>query len=87
MTKEDLVKKLSEETDLSQKDCLSVVNGLVEVIKKETKKGEEVKITGFGKFYKTSLKSRNCRNPKTGKTVKSKARDFLRFKGSKVIFE
>ena len=63
-------------------ECLSV---LLEEITKSLSRGEEVVLTGFGKFKVAQRKEREGRNPKTGQTLKIAAKKAPVFKAGSVL--
>ena len=82
MTKRDLVKAIAETTGFTQKDVLTVVDGVFETIA-STVKNDEVSITGFGKFVTSERSERMMRNPATGEQVKVPAKKSIKFKPAK----
>lgn len=70
MTKRELLKKLSENTELSQKAVNEVLEALVRTITIETRnKGNVVRIAGLGTFYRKSAASRRGFNPLLKKKI------------------
>lgn len=65
MNKNELIKALSEKSDLSQKDCNLCVNALLEVFKDSLLRGEPILLNGFGKFFAKFKPQRKGINPKT----------------------
>ncbi|HDR17111.1 MAG TPA: integration host factor subunit alpha [Desulfobacteraceae bacterium] len=59
-----------------------IVESLLELIKSALARGEEVRITGFGKFYVRYKWARKGRNPATGETMMLKPRRVVLFKPS-----
>ena len=53
MNKTQLVEAVAKEARLSKSDAASAVNALVDTVQKSLKKGDDVSITGFGKFSVT----------------------------------
>ncbi len=70
MNKQELIEKLATETKLSKTQCETVLNSTFDNIRKAVKKGDDVKLVGFGTFTKTKRKARIGRNPQTGKEIK-----------------
>ena len=87
MHKTDIVKALAEKTGSSQKMCGECVDGLLELITKSLKKGEDVVFVGFGSFKKTKTKARKGRNPQTGKEITIKASNRVKFSAGKALKE
>lgn len=70
MNKGELVSKISEDLDMTQKQVDEVVTALLEEIKGQVAKGEKITLTGFGTFQKRDRKGRTGRNPRTGEEIK-----------------
>jgi DNA-binding protein HU-beta len=85
MHKGDLVKALALKTGLTQKDSEAAVNGMMELMTKALKKGEDVTLIGFGSFKKVQTKARMGRNPQTGKEIKIKASNRIKFSVGKAL--
>ena len=53
MNKNDLVAAVAADTDLSKADAAKAVDSVVLMITKALKKGDEVRLVGFGTFFAT----------------------------------
>ena len=85
MTKEDIIQAIVKKNGVSKTqagDCLTV---LLDEITKSLSRGEEVVLTGFGKFKVAQRKEREGRNPKTGQTLKIAAKKAPVFKAGSVL--
>ena len=87
MTKKEIVMKINEEIGIPKKDCIRIVESLFDIIKDDLDKGNDVMISGFGKWTVNAKNARNGRNPKTGKAMIIAARKVVTFKPSKVLRE
>lgn len=85
MNKNDLVKVISDKVGYTQKDCGDVVNELFNVIVETLKAGDEVVITGFGKFAVKARPAKTGTNPKTGEKIKIPASKAPVFKAGKAF--
>jgi len=83
MNKAELIEKVSKETNLTKNDVEKSLNSITDVVKKTLKKGEYVKLVGFGTFSKSKRKARTGRNPQTGAEIKIPACSVPRFKPGK----
>lgn len=83
MNKAELIERVSKETNLSKTDVEKSLNCITDSIKKSIKKGEEVKLVGFGTFSKSKRKARTGRNPQTGAEIKIAACSVPKFKPGK----
>lgn len=70
MNKSELIDLISTETKMTKAQTERMLDATLEVIKKTVKKGDEVKLVGFGTFTKAKRKARMGRNPQTGKSIK-----------------
>lgn len=70
MNKHQLIEKIAEDTSCSKTQVENILNCCFDNIKKTVKKGDDVKLVGFGTFTKTKRKARTGRNPQTGKAIK-----------------
>ncbi|MBU6281811.1 HU family DNA-binding protein, partial [bacterium] len=85
MTKSELLGKLAAEADLSKKQVEAVLTALVDVAQKSIKKGDPVKLPGFGILRLRKMKARMGRNPQTGEAIKIPARKKVGFTVSKAF--
>lgn len=74
LTKADLTEHLFDELGLNKREAKEIVEQMFESIKESLEKGEQVKISGFGKFELKDKEARPGRNPKTGEDVSISAR-------------
>ena len=66
LTKNDLVKALAKENGYPVNQTIEIVETMLETIKSKLASGEDVLISGFGKFCVKHKKERKGRNPATG---------------------
>jgi len=66
LTKVDIVESIAEQNGFPKNKSSEVVETLLEIIKKSLESGEDVLISGFGKFCVKKKKERRGRNPVTG---------------------
>jgi DNA-binding protein HU-beta len=83
MNKNELVAKVAEETRLTKADCQRVIEATLEAAKKSVKKGDEVRLIGFGTFIRARRNARKGRNPQTGETITIKSQWVARFRPGK----
>jgi len=82
MTKKDLIENVRFAGNLQRKEAEEVVESVLDIMKETLVAGEEVKVSGFGKFVVHQKHDRNGRNPQTGEPLTITARKFLTFKPS-----
>lgn len=80
MNKADFIAVVAEKGDITKKAAGEAVNLVLDTIVDTLKKGEEVAITGFGKFSVVDVPEKEARNPKTGDTVIVAAHKAPKFK-------
>jgi integration host factor subunit alpha len=79
LTKDDIVEAVVEETGLPKSQSVELVETLLELIKKTLGSGEDVLVSGFGKFSVRAKKGRNGRNPYTGEGLIIEPRRVVTF--------
>ena len=82
LTKADLIDSINENLSLPRHECSRLVESLLEIIKKALESGEDVLISGFGKFCVKDKRKRRGRNPATGEDLMLEARRVVTFKWS-----
>ena len=80
MNKTELIEKVARLTDSKKTDTECFLDATIETIRKSVKKGDEVKLVGFGTFTKQKRKARKGRNPQTGKEIKIPAAWYPKFR-------
>ncbi len=70
MNKQQLIEKIATEAKMTKAQTEVLLNCAFDNIKKAVKKGDDVKLVGFGTFTKAKRKARIGRNPQTGKAIK-----------------
>jgi DNA-binding protein HU-beta len=81
----ELIDAVAEANDISKAKAKEVINSIVASIVEAAKRGDEVAITGFGRFAVKERPAREGRNPRTGETLKIPASKSLAFKMSKPV--
>ena len=80
MNKAELIERISSETEMTKAQTERMLDTTIDTIKKAVKKGDEVKLVGFGTFAKAKRKARTGRNPQTGKAIKIPAAWYPKFR-------
>ena len=83
MNKNDLVATVASSTGISKADAAKAVDGVFNAISSALKKGEEVRLVGFGTFSVAKRAATTGRNPRTGDTIKIPASKQPKFKAGK----
>jgi DNA-binding protein HU-beta len=81
MTKSQIMTTLAEKTGLTKKEVTQVIEEMVALAYKESKKG--FTIPGLGKLIVQKRKARMGRNPQTGEAIKIPAKKVLKFRIAK----
>lgn len=87
MHKSDLIKTVSEETGVSNKDTEAVVNAALESIISAVAEGDKVVLTGFGTLERKKRKARKGRHPSTGKEINIPEKWAVSFSAGKIFKE
>lgn len=85
LTKEKIINEVYEQTQLPKARSREVVETLLEIMKGTLAEGEDVLISGFGKFMVKDKRSRRGRNPQTRADLQLRARRVVVFKTSGVL--
>ncbi|PIE74788.1 MAG: integration host factor subunit alpha [Deltaproteobacteria bacterium] len=81
LTKNDIIEQVNE-LGFTKKDASEHVEILLEIMKKSLEQGEDILISGFGKFCLKQKKARRGRDPSTGKDLMLRERKIVTFKCS-----
>jgi DNA-binding protein HU-beta len=87
MNKQELCNNVAKQTGLSKSQIMSVIDSTFESIGGSLKKGNEVRLVGFGTWKRVKRKARPGRNPQTGKTITIKARNVAKFSMGQGLFD
>ena len=87
LTKEDLIGTIYKRFDFSKAKSARAVESIFAIMKNTLASGEDVLITGFGKFVLLNKKKRRGRNPQTGDDLMLRPRKVVRFRWSEVLRE
>ena len=82
LTKVQIVDDIAEHNGYTKKISTDIVEMLLELIKNSLESGDDVLISGFGKFCVNAKKERRGRNPATGGDMLLRPRKVVTFKCS-----
>ena len=82
-----LAAELAEKHEMSKKQTNEFLGAFVDLIVKNLKKGNKVRVTGLGIFQVKKRPARLGRNPLTGEQIKIKASKKLAFRAAKEVKE
>lgn len=83
MNKTELVKKISDKLESSQKEAEKMISCFMETITETLQQNEEISIRGFGTFALRQSKERQSLHPKTRQPITIPASQIPYFKISK----
>jgi len=83
MNKQELIGSVADSTGLTKGDAVKAVEAVFETVSAALKKGDEVRLVGFGTFSVSKRKASTGRNPRTGEPMKIKASSQPKFKAGK----
>jgi len=87
LTKSNIADQIYTNTDLSKRQSIQATETTLEIMKQTLESGEDVLISGFGKFEEKDKNQRKGRNPATGNDLILDARRVVTFKCSGVLRE
>jgi integration host factor subunit alpha len=82
LTKEKIIDRVYNQVGLSKNQSRRVTETLLEIIKQTLEKGENLLVSGFGKFVVKNKAARRGRNPQTKKDLDLRARKVVVFRTS-----
>jgi len=85
LTKTGMIEKLTKATEIDKKTAAQSLEKIIEIFKSALASGEDVLISGFGKFVVNEKDKRRGRNPATGKEMMLDARKTVTFKSSGIL--
>lgn len=85
MNKTELVAEIAKNTGLTKVDAERAVEAFLNAVVATLKKGDEVRLVGFGTFSVTKREATTGRNPRTGAEIKIPASKQPKFKAGKAL--
>ena len=82
LTKTEITEKIQKKLKISRTTSYDIMETFLEIIKHNLEKGEDVMISGFGKFCVNEKKARKGRNPATNQEMTLPSRRVVTFKCS-----
>ena len=79
VNKDELARGVAERSGLGNSQAKSAVQAMLEEISKQIADGNEVRLTGFGKFSAVHRAAREGRNPRTGESMQIVAKSVPKF--------
>jgi integration host factor subunit alpha len=81
LTKSDIVARVHE-LGFTKKKSVDIIESLLEIMKSTLENGDDILISGFGKFCVKEKNKRRGRNPATGSDLILRERKVVTFKCS-----
>ena len=86
MTKAELIEKMAKDAKITKVAAGAALESFMSNVTKALKKRNgKVTLVGFGTFQKVYRKTRKGRNPQTGRQIKIKGRNVVKFKAGKTL--
>ena len=82
LTKYDIAERICEQLDFPKNQSVDITESLLEIMKSAMESGDDVLVSGFGKFCVKEKAERRGRNPATGEDAILPARRVVTFKCS-----
>ena len=83
MNKQELIAAVADTSGLTKGESSRAVEAVFDAISLSLKKGDEVRLVGFGTFSLSKRKASTGRNPRTGEPMTIKASTQPKFKAGK----
>lgn len=85
MNKQELIAAIAAETNLTKKDSAAALEAFTAAVTDSLKKGEPVRLLGFGTFEVKARAARTGKNPRTGEAINIPAGKSPAFKAGKEL--
>ena len=85
LTKAQIIEEISKRNGFTKSKAKNVTETLIELIKASLESGDDVLMSGFGKFCVNQKAERRGRNPATGDDLMLKPRKVVTFKCSEIL--
>lgn len=90
--KQELIRRVTDKArkemkDLSAKTVTEIINTTLDTVRDSLKKGEEVRLVGFGSFKTRTSAARTGVNPQTRQKIQVAAKRRVRFTAGKELSE
>lgn len=85
VNKNELISSISNSTGLTKTDSAKALDAFLDSVTLSLKKGDDVRLVGFGTFSVAKRSATTGRNPRTGAAIKIPARKQAKFKAGKAL--
>lgn len=83
MNKNEFIDRVADLSNMSKADAMRAVDAVFDAITQALKRGDDVRLVGFGTFSAAKRKAREGRNPRTGETIQIPASTQPKFSAGK----
>lgn len=83
MNKNEFIDRVAASAGMTKADAGRAVDAVFDAITDALKKGDDVRLVGFGTFSSQRRPAREGRNPRTGETIQIKASNQPKFTAGK----
>ena len=87
ISRDEIAEAMKQEFGFNRKQCLDIVNDIIDIIIEGLQNDKIVKIHNFGTFKMNTKKNRIGRNPKTKEEFNISSRNVITFKSSKILLK
>jgi integration host factor subunit alpha len=85
LTKANIVKAVTEQIGYPNNQSFEIIETLLEMMKRTLESGEDVLVSGFGKFCVKEKQGRRGRNPATGEDMMLEPKRVVTFRCSRQL--
>lgn len=85
MNKNELIDSMAAEAGMTKADTTKALDAFIASVTTALKKGDEIRLVGFGTFAVAQRTASTARNPRTGETIKVPAKKVAKFKVGKSL--
>ena len=87
ISRDEIAQAMQNQFGFNRKQCLDIVNDIIEIVIEGLQRDKKVKIHNFGTFKMNNKKSRIGRNPKTKEEYNISSRNVITFKASRILLK
>ena len=85
MNKQELITQVADRAGLSRNDASRAIETMLDLITATLKRGDEIRLVGFGNFSVTRRKASIGRNPRTGEPMQIDSSAQPKFRPGKIL--
>ena len=85
MNKQELIGQVADRGGLARNDAARAIETMLQIVTSALKRGDEVRLVGFGNFSVTRRKASTGRNPRTGEPMQIKSSVQPKFRPGKIL--